>query len=37
VPGGGDGQKLGDAFDDAEQNRKEPFRHWKEGVDEVME
>ena len=37
VPGGGDGQELGDAFDDAEQNREEPFRHGQEGVDEVME
>ena len=34
---GGDGQELGDAFDDAEQNREEPFRHGEEGVDEVME
>ena len=37
VAGGGDGQELGDAFDDAEQNREEPFRHGQEGVDEVME
>ena len=36
VTGGGDGQELGDAFNDAEQCGEEPFRHgeeWGKGED----